>query len=345
MSTILFWSAGDDGSSWYRCTLPAESLMWSGHQVAVGQTVTSEVIEKADVIVGSRIAGLRPHRVWMDLAAKPAGQRPRLVLDLDDDYWALDPSNPAAAGWPPSQLDRLRSATRAADAVSVASQALAEVVRAQTGVDASKVHVVPNGLHAAILGWPRDYEADQRELIVGWSGTASSARDLDLVARPLARIVEYGDGQVKLRLVGLPNGHPIIGQLARAIPKRLHDLVEGVAWVPHGAPYLAVCAAFDIWVAPYRSSPFVDAKFPTKALEAGTLGIPLIASDTRPYREWDGGNTVLVDEHQPWVWGRTLKRLVDEPDLRRRVGESARSRAAMNIMQSLGHRWAEVLGL
>jgi hypothetical protein len=32
----------------------------------------------------------------------------------------------------------------------------------------------------------------------------------------------------------------------------------------------------------YLSKPFVDAKFPTKALEAGFLGIPLVVSDVEP---------------------------------------------------------------
>jgi hypothetical protein len=41
-------------------------------------------------------------------------------------------------------------------------------------------------------------------------------------------------------------------------------------------------------LAPYQGTPFNNAKFPTKALEAGFWGTPLIASDIRPYR---GGST------------------------------------------------------
>jgi glycosyltransferase involved in cell wall biosynthesis len=317
--------------------------------VAITQAVTDDLINGADVIVGSRVANPGASRLWLDLAGRPT--RPRLVLDLDDAYFALDPSNPASGAWDVPQLNRLARSILAADVVTVASQALAEHVERFVGRPSGKaldIQVVPNGLHAGWLGTPRDYEADQRELIVGWSGTASSARDFDLVAHALARIVEYGDGQVKLRLVGLPDGHPVVGTLARRIPARLHDLVEGVPWVQHGQPYLSAVAAFDVWVAPYRPDPFVEAKFPTKALEAGFLGIPLVCSDVRPYREWDQDEhrgTALVGEHQPWMWGRYLKTLVDSASTRRAMGEAGRSRAALNIMQSVGQSWARVCKL
>jgi glycosyltransferase involved in cell wall biosynthesis len=349
MSRVLFWTAGDDGSSWYRADLPAEALRWTGHATAVTQRVSHDLIVDSDVVVGSRVANLGAAKAWQALGARPAGDRPYLVLDLDDAYFQIDPSNPAARHWDIPQLNRLAKSILAADRITVASEALAEHVRRFVGRPAGReldIVVVPNGLHAGWLGTPRDYEADQREITVGWSGTAASAKDFDLVAHALGRIVEYGDGQVKLRLVGLPKGHPSARTLQRLIPKRLHDLVEAVEWVQHGQPYLSACAAFDIWVAPYRSDPFVDAKFPTKALEAGFLGIPLVVSDVEPYRAWGNtGGLALIDPLKPWMWGRTLKTLVDSPSNRRMMGETARSRAALNIMQAVGPQWSEACKL
>jgi glycosyltransferase involved in cell wall biosynthesis len=351
VSRVLFWTASDDGSSWYRADLPSEALRWEGHATAATQKVSHDLLMDSDVVVGSRIASVSAASAWELLAARPAAERPRLLLDMDDAYFQLDPANPAASHWDIPQLNRLARSIIAADTITVPSEALAEHVLRFVGRPSGKeldVQVIPNGLHAGLLGTPRDYEADQREITVGWSGTASSARDFDLVAHALGRIVEYGDGQVKLRLIGLPKGHPSTRTLQRLIPKRLHDLVEAVEWVKHGQPYLSACASFDIWVAPYRSDPFVDAKFPTKALEAGTLGIPLVASDVLPYRRWDGpdpAGLVLVDEHKPWMWGRCLKTLVDSAAARQSMGEAARSRAALNIMQAVGPMWSRVCKL
>lgn len=346
---VLFWSASDDGSSWYRADLPAEALRWSGHATLVAQQIDQRHAAESDVIVGSRIANEGAARFWLEMASAGAG-RAKLVLDLDDAYFALDPSNPAAAHWDRDQLDRLDRSCWAADLVTVPSQALAEHVHQFTGVPVGKIQVVPNGLHAGWLGTPRTYrDATVLEPVtVGWSGTASSARDFDLVAKSLANIVNYGRGRVKLRLVGLPHNHPSVHRLRVTIDRRYHDLVDAVEWVHHGQPYLSACAGFDIWVAPYRPDPFVDAKFPTKALEAGFLGIPLIASDVRPYREWDGDQdtgVALVAEDKPWMWGRYLKSLVDSPVTRRTFGEAGRSRASANIMQSVGMQWANTLGL
>lgn len=359
MSKILFWSAGDDGSSWYRCDLPSEALRWSGHNTLVTQQVNRDILEEADVIVGSRIATPGALGLWLEMATQPREDRALMVVDLDDAYFALDPSNPAASHWDAAQLERLATAIAAADLVTVASQGLAEHLERrvpaalQLGLQpgtASKVKVVPNGLHAGWLSTPRAYEAHSKEnpLRVGWAGTASSARDFDLVARSLSKIVEYGDGSVKLRLVGMPRDHPGVEMLRFMIPQRLHEMVEAVEWMPHGQQYLSACADFDIWVYPLRPDEFATSKFPTKALEAGFFGIPLIASDIRPYREWDddpNSGVALVDGDKPWLWGRHLKELVDSPQLRRTMGEAARSRAARNITQVIGQQWANTLGV
>lgn len=350
MSKVLFWSGSDDGSSWYRCDLPADALRWEGHATGVAQQVSHDDLRSADVVVGSRIANPSAAAAWELLSVRPPAERPRLVLDLDDAYFQLDPSNPAAASWDIPQLNRLARSILASDTITVASVALKEHVERFVGRPSGKeldIQVVPNGLHAGWLGTPRDYEAEDRELVVGWSGTGSSARDFDLIQHALARIVEYGNGLVKLRFVGLPHDHPSVSYLRGAIPRRLHDLVESVEWVKHGQDYLSAVAGFDIWLAPYRSDPFVDAKFPTKALEAGMLGIPLVASDVRPYREWNDGPTAggitLIPDHLPWMWGRMLKECVDSAELRRTKGEAGRSRAALNIMQSVGQTWSSAL--
>jgi glycosyltransferase involved in cell wall biosynthesis len=107
--------------------------------------------------------------------------------------------------------------------------------------------------------------------------------------------------------------------------------------------YLHAVSEFDVWCAPYRSTPFNAAKFPTKWLEASVLGIPLIASDTEAYRRVirHGENGFLVKhEHQ---WGKLLKQFVDDPGLRQRIGMTARGEASGSIMQALHHRWEAVV--
>jgi glycosyltransferase involved in cell wall biosynthesis len=50
-----------------------------------------------------------------------------------------------------------------------------------------------------------------------------------------------------------------------------------------------------------------------------------------------GENGILVRrEHE---WGKYLKQLADDPELRQRIGMTARGEASGSIMQALHHQW------
>jgi glycosyltransferase involved in cell wall biosynthesis len=330
---VAFWTASDDGSSWYRAGQPAAALGWLGHECTVTPDLAEMYRKRSDVIIGSRVANLGPTAIWQALAADPDG--PRLVLDLDDDYFHIDPSNTRAYQFwnKPGILDALQANMAVADVVTVASEGLAEVARhVLFQMDMGhKVRVVPNGLHAMYLGRPRDY--DPEVITIGWSGSNATAVDYDLCARAVNKALDTFPN-VRARLVGMPE---------ELLPRRLK--VEAARWVQPNEAYLEAVSSFDIWMAPYRPTPFNQAKFPTKALEAGMLGIPLVASAIRPYADWitQEENGFKVVDSAPWMWSRCLRRLIQSPDLRRRIGEAGRSRAAQNILQEVGRQWESVL--
>lgn len=329
MARVHFWSADMAGSSFYRAVLPAMGLSWLGH------TATHHIRLPAnwasyDTIVGCRVAQDGPSRMWHKL--RDEGKR--LLLDLDDDYFHIDPSNAHAARvWDRDMLGRLAANMAVADLVTCCSEPLAAVLRDY----APRVEVIPNGLPAQYLGHPRDYSAEGRPVYVGWAGTSSTVAELPEAVRALNRISQYPrPGGVMVRLVG------IAAEQAMGLGLRGRQ-VGALGWVERIEHYLHAVSEFDIWVAPYRSTAFNAAKFPTKFLEASVLGIPLIASDTPAYRRVirHGENGFLVRyEHE---WGRLLKRLVDDPGLRQRVGMAARGEASGSIMQALHHRWEAVV--
>jgi glycosyltransferase involved in cell wall biosynthesis len=329
---VAFWASSEDGSSWYRCDQPANALRWLGHHVWASKVLPASVKANSDVIVGSRVAGEGQTQAWRDLKARGK----RLVMDFDDDYWHLQRDNRQAFEfWQrPGLLDRMAENVAICDRVTCVSEPLADVLR-QWNPD---VVVIPNGLHAALLSAPRRY--DDPTIRVGWAGTASTITELHLAARALNRILDYtppAGGRVEAGYIGATPE-----SLARAgiTP---HPRARSVEWIDGNDTYLRAVAGFDIWVAPYRDTAFTRAKFPTKALEAGFLGIPLVASAIRPYTDWieHGVDGFLVEhEHQ---WSAHLKRLVDDPALRARVGAAARSKASRYVLQDLGRRWEEAL--
>ncbi|MFJ8995619.1 glycosyltransferase family 4 protein [Streptomyces sp. NPDC102279] len=322
---VHFWSADMAGSAWYRAVLPAMGLSWLGHH-ASHHIRLPQNWASYDTVVGCRVAQTDPSRMWIRL--KDEGKR--LILDLDDDYFHIDPSNThARTVWDTQMLGRLAHNMGIADLVTCCSEPLAAVLRDY----APDVRVIPNGLPAQYLGRPRDYSAEGRPLYVGWAGTSSTVADLPEAVRALNRISQYPrrDG-VMVRLVGIDSEQAI----ARGLKGKR---IGALGWVERIEHYLHAVSEFDVWCAPYRATPFNGAKFPTKWLEASVLGIPLVASDTEAYRRVirHGENGFLVRrEHE---WGRLLKQLVDDPGLRQRVGMAARGEASGSIMQALHHQW------
>lgn len=322
---VHFWSADTAGSGQYRAVLPAMGMSWLGHQVSSSMRLPHDW-GALDTVVGCRVAKPEPSRVWRYMKSKG---RTRLVIDLDDDYFHIDPSNPAGREWTPEMLRRLADNMAMADLVTCVTEPLAVVLRNY----AENVRVIPNGLPAQYLGKPRDYTAKGRPLYVGWAGTSSTVAELPEAVRALNRISQYKrDHGVMVRLVGISAEQAIgLGLRGRQI--------GALGWVERFEHYLQSVEEFDVWCAPYRGTPFNAAKFPTKWLESSVLGIPLIASDTEAYRAVirHGENGFLVrHEHE---WGRLLKRLVDDPGLRQRVGMAARGEASGSIMQALHHQW------
>jgi len=304
-------------------------LSWLGH-TATHHPRLPQNWQSYDTIVGCRVAQLGPSKMWVKL--KDEGKR--LILDLDDDYFHIDPSNTNAVRvWDRDMLGRLAHNMQTADLVTCCSEPLAAVLRDY----AENVRVIPNGLPAQYLGKPRDYQAEGRPLFVGWAGTASTVAELPGVVRALNRIARYPrPGGVMVRLVGIDQRQA----MAHGLKGRQ---LGALGWVERVEHYLQAVEEFDVWVAPYRDTRFNSAKFPTKWLESSILGIPLIASDIEPYRRVirHGENGFLVRyEHE---WGRYLKQLADDPDLRQRIGMAARGEASGSIMQALHHRWEDAV--
>lgn len=334
---IAFWAASADGSSWYRVTNPSSALSWRGHRVWASQVLPDSRKASAEVIVGSRVAKPGPSQIWRELKARGK----RLVLDLDDNYLGIEPGNAAAyAEWKPGgELHHaLIENIKLSDRIIVTTEYLGDVIRQATGHP--DVRTVPNGLHASLLGWARDYEPEH--LTIGWAGTADTIRSLPMVSRPLSRILDYKG----------PQGRPVLQLVGSGLEEAAqaglrHPRINAVEWVDGNELYLGWVNRFDVWVAPYADTEYNRCKFPTKALEAAFLGIPLIASDTVPMREWvarHGSDCGILLAREPWEWSKHLKALVDSPELRRHLGEQARQVATAYTLQNLGETWEQALG-
>lgn len=320
---IYGWLADYAGCAYYRLQTPLQALDEAADNMstAASGVLTREEAEAADLVVGQRIHK-EMSTIWWRQIIKPE-QR---VFEIDDDLWDVHPSSPAHRVFrDPVLQKRLTRNAETARAVTVSTEPLADVLRTMN----PNVHVLPNYIDEALLEWRRP-KRDQ--LVVGWAGSATHAVDFADAQAPLKRYFAKHP-QVEFHLIGE------LG-FAKGVADALRVNTTIMAWQPSVDDYHR-SIDFDIGLAPLASNHFNDCKSAVKALEYAALGIPVVASDFGPYREFvrDGETGFLCRTDHDWF--RALRTLTEDDELRDAMGKRAREYAAEHTIQKNAWRWAE----
>jgi glycosyltransferase involved in cell wall biosynthesis len=278
-------------------------------------------IERAKLIVGERLDRPDVMGEWRRYRA-----RHRLIYELDDDVWTVDPTNTMA--WKcysiHSVQDAVETLSAMSDLVTVSTEPLAEVVRRRTGQ--SCVRVLKNCIPQEMLL----IERPRREnLTIGWTGGGSHALDVAQIATAVRRAMDTLP-DARLHILGT-DFRPTFG----------HMHARHTKWVPIQRDYYRLLD-FDIGLAPIVTSEFNESKSYLKALEYAALGIPVVASDFGPYKEFvvDGVTGFLVSKKGQWT--DRIRLLATDADLRESMGQKAREVAAQHTIERNWHEWATV---
>ncbi len=224
----------------------------------------------------------------------------------------------AAASW----LERI--SYRAADAVTVLSDDLRDNVAAKMApARRDRIHVIPNFVDTDAIV-PMDRLTDyRRELGLGdgpvvlYAGNVGFSQSLDLVVAaaeslPDVTFLINGDGAAKDALRASAAAHANVRFAGYISPPRLAELL----------------ATGDIHVVPLRAG-LGRVSVPSKTYSIMAAGRPVVAAidpDTavpKILAESGGGLAVAPDDASAFVGG--LRRLLDDPDLRDRMGERGRA--------------------
>lgn len=283
---------------YYRLMIPLEVLSRQGHDVTTSYGWDDAAYD-ATVVVGQRVSRAEALGQWRRL--RPGR---RLVFETDDDVWSIDPSNYAAhLAHDASTLDAIEQAIAISHMVTVSTEPLAEVARKFH----DNVVVLPNHIEPALL----EMQRPRRERVtVGYAGGDSHVRDLGMVASELTRFFSRNP-HVDFHTIGT-DYRGVLG-----LPGRF------TLWSADIFDYYRTID-FDIGIAPLVSSVFNESKSHIKALEYAALGIPTVASDEPPYRDFviDGVTGYLVkSQHE---WGSRLYALANDADMREEMGAAAK---------------------
>lgn len=261
--------------------------------------------EIAALVVGAPASGCSVVCDFDDLVFDPA--RAHLLRGID----ALDDT---ARTWAVDSMARQRRTLEACGATTVSTEPLA----AEASASGVGVAVVGNAIstemvsRAAVAGEMMAARPDR--LRVGYlSGTPTHEADFSEVADELLRVLDRH-----------PHVELVVAGFLDLDPRFDRRRVVREAYRPP-AELPALIATLDVNLAPLeRDNAFTDCKSCIKYLEAGVVGVPTIASArpdfVRAIRH--GENGLLADA--PDEWRDALELIVDDRDLRRRIGDAAR---------------------
>lgn len=294
----------DDQHGFYRTLLPASELAKRGFRVSVIKNPDFQSLRPFDTVIFETPFSASHY----DLIGRLKGKI-HLVLDLDDNYHQLDPSNPRFA-----QLTAVRDViTRVVatvDEVIVSTEPLRDFYRTFN----DRITVLPNMLPAELFGGGGVQPNRPGPLRIGWQGGFSHHADLQILKAVLPAIHdEFPD----IRFIFFGNAPPL------KIPNA--EFVGPVSFAAFPATLARL--RLDIGLAPLADTPFNRHKTNLKWLEYAALRIPVVASDIVPYaRSIESGVDGFLAA-TPGDWVRDLGRLIRDPGLRRSVGQRAHDAA------------------
>lgn len=316
--TAIGFVRGDRGpSGYFRIDLPCETMKAAGDDVFFALDI--EDFEKAEVLVFQRQHD--PRAIVEILRWKVRGKK--IVVDFDDDFFNLDPHNTAVKVYGADVVQDLRRLISEADAVTVTTNALADVY----GPHNDNIFVLPNSLPESAFA-SRNTAGDRT--IIGWQGSASHHEDLKLLRSPLSTLARK---------------HEFMTVLSGYNPPGLIKNAHMRPWVKFSPDlrYFDSFSDFTIGVCPLSKTRFNVAKSDLKWLEYSALAIPTVASASSPYERIRQGITGLLARNAS-DWEKHLAALLDDPDMRRSIGREAREYVRENrtIEKNVG-LWREAL--
>ncbi len=298
--------------------------------VRTGQPILQRVLDLNDVDV---VVLQRPlEDVIADTIPVLQRQGIAVVVELDDNFHALQPDHPARRDTSASHNRKfnrrnLRIACERADLVTCTTQSIADRY-ARHG----RYRVVPNYVPARYLDVP--HPNHDGPPIIGWTGSVQThPGDLEVTGGAVAQVL--ADTGAHWHTVGTGVG----------VPRRL-GLPEGTVTTASGwvelDDYPHAYAALDVAVVPLQLNRFNEAKSWLKGIEAAALGVPFVASPTGPYLDlYRLGIGSLAKN--PAGWRAHLTEYVTHGEWREECAGSGRElvRDRRLTIEDQAHQWAD----
>lgn len=314
-------------TSLYRCTHLSEQLRTLGHDTLVNDWFDQSRISLAtaleyDVLVLYRLSMSDPLELLVREARKTG--KP-VIFDTDDLVF-----EPELTVWhravrdltPSDQAQHLQGVRgylktlTAADAVMVATPLLAELAQKRGKPAFVHRNALGDEMEALVAELLTTSQHEEKEKIIIGYGSGTKTHDVDFqeAATALEQVLDLFP-RVELWLAG-PLTVPVpLGRFGSRL--RTFPLSDWQTW-------FRLLAKMDVALAPLEmNNVFCEAKSEIKFVEAGALGVPVVASRVGSYRDAikNGVTGFLASKEEEWV--TALRSLIEDATLRARMGQAA----------------------
>ena len=309
-----------------RMTLLKSALEAAGCGVSEKRDYLPGRDAKPDVVIAGN-----PHlnpTLLESLSALSASTVP-IIVDLDMDFERQPISHPeynTKGLGTRARSNAYTSAISLAGTVTVPAQVHADSMKNLTG----NVCVMPDGWSDQNKLWQKE-PALRNTINIGWLGTNAQLEDLVFIRRFIVRIIREFHN-TKIVIMGNPQAY----RLFESLPENRRMYLPAVT--QEEFPYLL--SQVDVLLVPLRNTPYNLSLPDTLLMEAGAKGIPWVASSIPSFQRWQKGGVIPegLDE-----WHLSIRHLVMDEDLRRRLGREGKSAAEAREMKQMGRRWLDLI--
>jgi processive 1,2-diacylglycerol beta-glucosyltransferase len=247
-------------------------------------------------------------------------------LEVDDLIVSVPPEHSSHPGYV-ALKSQIEDFIRGMDFLTVSTQRLRQFLLAYN----QNIYFLPNLVDRRIWDFPIKEKRNSERTVIGYCGSQPHGYDFKPVTPAIRHILEKYKGRVIFKFVGcFPEG-------LRGLSGIFHTEVID----PYGQYARFVKnSRFDIAFAPLEDNAFSQSKSNIKFLEYSICGYPGIYSRVGPYIDSVVHNeTGLLIGNTTDEWIAALERLIEDEQLRRRIGLNAYECVTQNY--SLQKRFSE----
>jgi glycosyltransferase involved in cell wall biosynthesis len=313
----------------YRVILPSQQLTHHTYIHDDKHRVQFDIRKRPVDIIGDVnydvVVFPRPtHRLIADMIKILQSKGVAVVCEIDDDLHSISPHH---SGWsyfqphenPEHNWKNALDSCNAADWVTVTTDALAERYGKH-----GRVSVIPNYIPDYFI------ELGEKQTFgnkVVWGGmVASHPKDLQVMGGAIAQLTR--EGLIELHHVGEGD----MEKITKAHNYTFHGACKLDDW-----PY--EISKFNIGIAPVEESTFNESKSWIKPLEYSSFGMPWVAGNSTPYRQFNNMGVGAI-ARKPRQWYTGVKRLLNK-DVWNEEHKRGLEVARTQVISKHAHKWDE----